>query len=163
MLICGGGECSGKEHRGNFYSFFWVVVPQVHSITKSHQTKHLRSILCNCMNYQKISVILECCLIHFYLLLLFPFMFIVDTNADVPSTPSLPPSILLLPLLSSCYPTAVCVRVSCMYILWLIPSPSFIRFHPSPLLRQLSVCSMCPSSVSILFISLFCSLDFTHK
>ena len=60
---------------------------------------------------------------------LFSFIFIVDTIADVapPCNTSLPPSSqpqLLFP--SGHHHTAVCVHRLCIYVLWLIPSPSVI-------------------------------------
>ena len=50
----------------------------------------------------------------------------------------------------------------CINVFWLIPSPSFIPF-PLPPFQQLSVCFMYLTSVTILFISLLCSLDSTYK
>ena len=48
------------------------------------------------------------------------------------------------PLPSSHHRTIVCVHGSCIPVLWLIPSPSFIQsLHPPPL-WLVSVSSMCP-------------------
>ena len=64
-----------------------------------------------------------------------------------------------VPLPTSTYPhlpfpvaiaTVVCVHCLCTYVLWLIPSPSFIQPPTAPPLRQLSV----PCMLSFLFCSL---------
>ena len=54
--------------------------------------------------------------------------------------------------------TAVCVHGSCMYVPWLIPSPSVIQSSlPSPL-TAVSLFHV-PTPVSILLGTLFCSFD----
>ena len=87
--------------------------------------------------------------------MMFLFIFIVDTISDVPILPSFSifhpttalPSLWPSPLCCLCYG-------SCIYVRWLIPSPSFIR-SPHPLLSE-----SCKSvlriyaSISILFVSL---------
>ena len=69
----------------------------------------------------------------------FNFILIVDATTDVPIPPLLPISTQPQPLLPSGHHlTVVYVYVSCVYVLWVIPSPSFIRCPLSALLRPLS-------------------------
>ena len=69
----------------------------------------------------------------------FNFILIVDATTDVPIPSHLPISTQPQPLLPSGHHlTVVYVYVSCVYVLWVIPSPSFIRCPLSALLRPLS-------------------------
>ena len=65
----------------------------------------------------------------------FYFIFIVDTITDVPiSHPPFPTSTQPLPPFPSAnHHTVVYVYGSCIYDLWLIPSPSFIHSPTPPL------------------------------
>ena len=73
-------------------------------------------------------------------------IFIVNTITDVliPPTPCLyPPNTYPPSLRPSPSPSGhVCVYGLCIHVLWLIPSPCFIQSPSSPLLWQLSVCSI---------------------
>ena len=59
--------------------------------------------------------------------------------------------------------TVVHVHGSFIHVLWLIPAPSFHQSFPLPFLWQLSVCPCFHVSGSVLFASLFCSLDSSYK
>ena len=77
-----------------------------------------------------------------YFVTLFLLLTLLQMYLSSPCFAYLHPAPGLLP--SGHHHTVVCVYVFCMYLLWLIPSPSFIQSpHPLPL-WQLSVCSMHP-------------------
>ena len=80
-----------------------------------------------------------------------PFLSLLPPSSQTP----------LLPIPSGHHHTALCVHGLYTYVLWLIPSPSFIQL-PLPADNCQSV-SFIHASVSIWFVSLICSLDSTHK
>ena len=93
--------------------------------------------------------------IWFWFWNLFSYIFIVDTIAHVTTLPTF--SQLLLPLPSGHHHTVVCVHG--LYICSLANSFTFRLVLPQP-----NSCHSVPcihASVSILFLSLFCSLDST--
>ena len=93
------------------------------------------------------------------------FIFTVDTITDVPNFPSPFAHLHPSPTLSSGqHHTVGCTYGSGIYVLWLIPSPSFIQSPLSSLSSDSCQSAPCVHAyASILFISLFCSLDSTCK
>ena len=72
--------------------------------------------------------------------------------------PTCPPLTLFISLLSGHHHTLVCVYRSCVYVLWLILSSSFIQSLPALLSDscQSVPCIHASLSTSILFVGLFC-------
>ena len=82
---------------------------------------------------------------HVYMLLrpifsLFLLFILLQLSPLFPSLP--PPSSPQFPPPSDHHHTVVCAHGPCLCVLWLIPSPFFIRSPPPPPLWQLSVCSI---------------------
>ena len=99
--------------------------------------------------------------LNWFCLVLFLFLLLTLFYMS-PFLPSLPTSTQPhLPFPSGHHHTVVCVCA--VHVLWLIPSPSLIQpFLPLPADNCQSVPCV-HASISILFISLSCSLDSTYK
>ena len=108
-----------------------------------------------------ITSIYMCVCVYIYIYIIF----IVDTIKDV----LIPPTVACLhpaPTQPSLWPSPHCCLFCgfCIYVLWLIPSPSPAQSPTAPVPSD--NCQSVPcvyDPLSILFVSLFCSLDSTCK
>ena len=103
---------------------------------------------------------------HFFsvLLFFFYFIFILDTITDVLIFPPYPPPPALVPhpptLFSSHCHAVVCVSGLCVYVLWLIPSPSFVGMNEVNLPTESFCCQW--QTVSFLVKMRFLKISVCH-